>query len=143
MYLQKSVQYHRGDFVEQDKEGSLFKGIVVSMIVFLKKFLPIVIRSLSETKINGESLIQLLSENWIQNSCCYYRWPSFNVNAFTRQHGPFNGDNKTFIKHPAHADLATKTYLFFDVTNLFKKNRKQSAKSKEICVSVVSIWFVS
>ena len=44
-----------------------------------------------------------------------------NVNAFTRQHGPFNGDNKTFIKHPAHADLATKTYLFFDVTNLFKK----------------------
>ena len=73
MYLQKSVQYRRGDFVEQDKEGSLFKGIVVSMIVFLKKFLPIVIRSLSETKINGESLIQLLSENWIQNSCCYYR----------------------------------------------------------------------
>ena len=73
MYLQKSVQYHRGDFVEQDKEGSLFKGIVVSMIVFLKKFLPRVIRTLSETKINGESLTQLFSENWIQNSCCYYR----------------------------------------------------------------------
>ena len=28
MYLQKSVQYHSGDFVGQNEEGNLFKGIV-------------------------------------------------------------------------------------------------------------------
>ena len=56
MYLQKSVQYHSGDFVGQDEEGNLFKGIVVFMIVSLKKSVPIVIRSLPETKITGEWL---------------------------------------------------------------------------------------
>ena len=43
-----------------------------------------------------------------------------NVNAFTWPHETFDGDSKTFIKHPAYADLATKTYLFFDVIHLFK-----------------------
>ena len=28
MYLQKSVQYHSGDFVGQNEEGNLFEGIV-------------------------------------------------------------------------------------------------------------------
>ena len=32
MYLQKSVQYHSGDFVGQDEEENLFKGIVVCLL---------------------------------------------------------------------------------------------------------------
>ena len=56
MYLQKSVQYHSGDFLGQDEEGNLFKETVVFMIVSLKKSIPIVIRSLPETKITGEWL---------------------------------------------------------------------------------------
>ena len=51
-YLKKSVQYHKGDFVGQDEQENLFKGI----IVFMKKSIPIVIRSLPETKITGEWL---------------------------------------------------------------------------------------
>ena len=54
------------------------------------------------------------------------------VNGFTRLHEMFNVDNKTFIKHPAYADFATKTYLFFDTIHLFKNrnnllNLKKSA----------------
>ena len=56
MYLQKSVQYHSGDFVGQDEEGHLYKGIVVFMIMSLKKSIPCVIRSRPETKISGEWL---------------------------------------------------------------------------------------
>ena len=56
MYLQKSVQYHGGHFVGQDEDGNLYKGIVVFMIVSLKKSLPCVIKSIPETKISGEWL---------------------------------------------------------------------------------------
>ena len=40
----------------QDEEGNLFKGIVDFVIISLKKSMPIVIRSLSETKITDEWL---------------------------------------------------------------------------------------
>ena len=56
MYLQKSVQYHSGDFVGQDEEGNLFKGIVDFMITSFKRSIPIVIRYLPEIKITGEWL---------------------------------------------------------------------------------------
>ena len=115
MYLQKSVQYHSGDFVEQDEEGNLFKGIVVFMIVSLKKSVPIVIRSLPETKITGEWLkckinnciLDLAEAGFKVRAVITDDHPS-NVNAFTRLHEIFDGDNKTFIKHPAYADFATK-----------------------------------
>ena len=55
MYLQKSVHYHRVDFVGQDEGGNLFKGIAVFMIVSLKS-IQIVIHSLPETKITGKWL---------------------------------------------------------------------------------------
>ena len=56
MYLQTSVQYHSGDFVGQDEEGHLYKGIVVFMIMSLKKTISCVIRSRPVTKISGEWL---------------------------------------------------------------------------------------
>ena len=36
MYLQKSVQFHNGSFIGQNEEETLYKGIVVFMIVSLK-----------------------------------------------------------------------------------------------------------
>ena len=33
MYLQKSIQFHSGNFRVRNEEGTLFKGIVVFMIV--------------------------------------------------------------------------------------------------------------
>ena len=37
MYLQKATQYQGGEYVGADEEGNLFKGIIVFMIVGLKK----------------------------------------------------------------------------------------------------------
>ena len=53
MYLQKSVQYQNGDFIGQNADGLLYKGIVVFMIVSLQKSVPCVIKSCPEITING------------------------------------------------------------------------------------------
>ena len=37
MYLQKATQYQGSEYVGADEEGNLFKGIIVFMIVGLKK----------------------------------------------------------------------------------------------------------
>ena len=67
-----------------------------------------------------------------------------NVNAFTRLHEIFDGDNKTFMKHPAYADFAIKTYLFFDVIRLFKNIRNNLLNQKKfVFLSFISIWSVS
>lgn len=54
MYLQKGTQYHGGTYVGANNEGELFSGITVFMIVGLKKSVPIVVRAVPETSINGE-----------------------------------------------------------------------------------------
>ena len=104
MYLQKSVQYHSGDFVGQDKEGNLFKELVVFMIVSLKKSIPIVIRPVHKTKITAEWLkfeinkcILDLAEVRIKVRAVITDDHPSNINAFTRLHKIFDGDNKTFI----------------------------------------------
>ena len=56
MYLQKSVQYHSGNFVGQDEEGNLYMGIVNFMIVSLKQSIPAAIKSCPEKTISGKWL---------------------------------------------------------------------------------------
>ena len=51
MYLQKSVEYHSGDLMGQDEDGNLFKGIVLFMIVSLKKSIPYVVKCCPEVRI--------------------------------------------------------------------------------------------
>ena len=46
-------------------------------------------------------------------------------------HEIFDDDNKTFIKYPAYADLASKTYLFLDVIHLFKNIRNNLLNQKK------------
>ena len=53
------------------------------------------------------------------------------MNAFTRLHAIFDGDNKTFIKDPAYADFATKAYLFFDIIHLLKNIRNNLLNQKK------------
>lgn len=56
MYLQKGTQFHGGAYIGANSEGELFSGITVFMIVGLKKSVPIVVRAVPETSINGEYL---------------------------------------------------------------------------------------
>ena len=56
MYLQKSCQYHGGQMYGKDADGELYSGIVVFMVVGLRKSIPYVIKTLPERKISGEWL---------------------------------------------------------------------------------------
>ena len=53
MYLLKSVQYHSDEFVGKDKEGNLYKGITVFMIVSLRQSVLYVVKSRPEVSRMG------------------------------------------------------------------------------------------
>ena len=53
MYSQKCVQYCSGGFLGGDKERTFYKGIVISMIVSLKKYIPCFATSLPEASTSG------------------------------------------------------------------------------------------
>ena len=54
MYLQESTQYHSGQFYGADEDDKLYKGIIVFMLVGLKKSIPVVIRAIPEISVNGK-----------------------------------------------------------------------------------------
>ena len=56
MYLQKSVQFHSDNFTGRNEERTLYKGIVVSMIVSLENSITFVIKSSPDVTITGEWL---------------------------------------------------------------------------------------
>ena len=109
------------------------------MIVSLKKSIPVVIGSLPEAKITSKWLkceinkyILGLAEVGFKVRAANDDHPS-NVNAFTRLHEIFDGDNKTFIKHPAYADFARKTYLSSNVST------DTTVIVKDLTMTVVSV----
>lgn len=51
MYLQQSCEYHSGRLTRQDKEGNLYKRVIVFMIVGLKKSIPYVIKAIPEISL--------------------------------------------------------------------------------------------
>ena len=54
MFLQKEASYQSGDYVGEDEEGDLYKGIACFMIVGLKQSVPHVIQAIPEVTITGE-----------------------------------------------------------------------------------------
>ena len=56
MYLQKCEEHFAGDLVGCNSEGELCKGLIYFMIVVLKNYIPYVIKSSPETKINADLL---------------------------------------------------------------------------------------
>ena len=62
MYLQKSTQYHSGEYVGADEEGNMYKGIVAFMIVGLKESIPYVVQALPEVTFNGQWLAEKMVE---------------------------------------------------------------------------------
>ena len=63
MYLQKSVQYQSVEYVEVDKEGNLYKGIVAFMVVGLKQSMPFVVQAIPEVTFNRQWLAQKISDH--------------------------------------------------------------------------------
>ena len=61
MFLQKEASYQSGDYVGEDEEGELYKGIACFMIVDLKQSVPHVIQAIPEVTIIGEWLAEKIS----------------------------------------------------------------------------------
>ena len=51
MYLQESTQYHSGQFYGADEDGKLYKGVIVFMLVGLKKSISVLIRAIPEFSV--------------------------------------------------------------------------------------------
>ena len=135
MYLDKGTQYHGGEYVGDDCDGQLFKGIVGFMIVGLKKSIPYVVKSSPEVSITGSWLSQelddciaLLSNTGFNVRSVVTDNHSTNVNAFLllkRKYG--STTEQTFIQHTANV---SKTYLFFHNVHLLKNVRNNLLSAK-------------
>ena len=62
-YLQKSAHYQSGEYIGVDKEGNLYKGIVVFMVVGLKQSILFVVQAITEVTFNGQCLSKKISDN--------------------------------------------------------------------------------
>ena len=126
MYLRKKVQYSGGEYVGANKDGNLYKGIVVFMVCGLKKTLPIVVKASPETKLNGtwmseqlEECVCTLAEAGFKVRAIVTDNHSANVAAFSMLRKKFPGGG-FFFQHPKNS---TKIYLFFDNVHLIKNVR--------------------
>ena len=137
MYLQKATQYQGGEYVGVDKEGNLFKGIVVFMIVGLKESISYVIQALPEITFNGKWLsekmsksIDLLGEAGFNVRGIVTDNHAANVNAFKCLHIEYGTpESPLFIKHPSNHNK--NIYLFFDSVHILKNIRNNLLNAKK------------
>lgn len=138
MYLQKSAQYHSGKFVGKNDDGELYNGIVVFMIVGIRKTIPYVIKSLPEIKVTGkwlseqiyESIDTLLEAGFYVRAVITDNHPS-NVSAFAdlkKSYSPNKSTDDRYINHSSHESL--KIYLFYDSVHILKNIRNNLLNSK-------------
>ena len=85
MYLQKACKYHGGKSYGKDEHEEFYNGIVVFMVVGLRKSIPYVIKTLPETKINGEWLNPQIIE-----SLCRLHTAGFYVRAINTDNHSVN-----------------------------------------------------
>ena len=66
MFLQKETSYQTGDYVGEDEEGELYKGIACFMIVGLKQSVPHVIQAKPEVNgwLKNFSITSFVSSDW-------------------------------------------------------------------------------
>ena len=137
MYLQKATQYQGGEYIGVDKEGNLFKGIVVFMIVGLKESISYVIQALPEIRFNGKWLsekmsksIDLLGEAGFNVRGIVTDNHAANVNAFNCLHIEYGTpESPLFIKHPSNHNK--NIYLFFDSVHILKNIRNNLLNAKK------------
>ena len=140
MYLQKATQYQGGEYVGADEEGNLFKGIIVFMIVGLKKSIPYVIQALPETTFNGKWLSEKMSNTIVLLGGADFIVHAIvtdnhvaNVNAFSCLSIEYvTPEFPLFIKHPSNHNK--KIYLFYDSVHLLKNIRNN-------ILNVISLFF--
>jgi hypothetical protein len=137
MYLKQSSQYHGGEYVGENGDGELYRGIVVFMIVGLKESIPYVIKTCPEVSINGywlhneiDSSINNLKECGFNVRAVVCDNHSANVSAFNQLLRDYKAETDLFIYHPAY-NGSMKTYLFYDMVHLIKNVRNNMLHAKK------------
>ena len=138
MYLQKASEYHGGKFVGKNEDGELYNGIVVFMVVGLRKSIPYVIRTLPETKVNGKWLSKHIEESIETLHGAGFRVRgivsdnhSVNVSAFgilKKKIAPNKSSDDLYVYHPSNP--SKKIYLFYDSVHLVKNIRNNLLNAK-------------
>ena len=108
MYLQKSFQYHVGKVYGKDEHGEFYNGIVVFMVVGLRKSITYVIKTLPETKISGE-----WHNPQIIESLCSLHAAGFYVRAVITDSHSVNGVAFSFLKKDFLPIIQKKICLYF------------------------------
>ena len=135
MFLQKEASYQSGDYVGEDEEGELYKGIACFMIVGLKQSVLHVIQAIPEVTITGEWLAEKISASLHSLAQTGFTVRGIvtdnhnsNVNAFKSLKQKFGKGDQLFIQHPSnpHKNI----YLFFDTPHLIKSVRNNLLNSR-------------
>ena len=135
MFLQKEASYQSGDYVGENEEGELYKGIACFMIVGLKQSVPHVIQAIPEVTITGEWLAEKISASLHSLAQTGFTVRGIftdnhnsNVNAFKSLKQKFGKGDQLFIQHPSnpHKNI----YLFFDTPHLIKNVRNNLLNSR-------------
>ena len=117
-----------GKVYGKDEHGGFYNGIVVFMVVGLRKSIPYVIKTLPETKISGEWLKSQIIESLcsLHTAGFYVRAVitdnhSVNVASFSflkKEFSPNNSDEDLFIFHPSEKKVKI---TFFMTVFIFLK----------------------
>ena len=128
IYIQKEGQYVGGEYIGADGDGKLFKGIVVFMIVSLKKDIPFVVKAIPETSITGvwlqkqiDATIYTLHEKEFNVRAVICDNHASNVCAYKHLLLAYGHESKPdTITHPSNGQSI---YLFYDAVHLIKNIR--------------------
>ena len=133
MYLQKCEEYCGGDTFGINDNGELYKGIMCFMIIGLKNNVPYIIKTVPETKIEGEWIqneilhcLQVLQDLGFKVRGIVCDDHSSNVSAFKKLLATYgSSDDDLAIEYNDQ-----KVYLFFDVVHLMKNIRNNLLNRK-------------
>ena len=128
IYIQKEGQYVGGEYIGADGDGKLFKGVVVFMIVSLKKDIPFVVKAIPETSITGvwlqrqiDATIYTLHEKEFNVRAVICDNHASNVCAYKHLLLAYGHTSKPdTITHPSNGQSI---YLFYDAVHLIKNIR--------------------
>jgi hypothetical protein len=138
MYLQKGTQYQGGKHIGANEHGEFFKGVVCFMVVGLKKSVPIVVKAVPETSLNGDFIAEHLFDVIaklsnigfnVRGTVCDDH--STNVSAYTKLSKKYGDIGAYFIYHPSY-EGGLKTYLLFDSVHLIKNIRNNLLSRKKL-----------